>query len=196
MTRKPNTRSARTADVLPGDPFAHLWGAQWDEATLRLFALKRAVESGNAPDADTLRWLADAVGVLAEHGTARQRRERFGAALGVEASAGSGQPEKNTGTDAARIYAAVGFAIQHEEALIEQGVGKREASRLANAYAAEKMREKGDRRASVRSIQGWRKEHGEHVEQMLHEYRAQMEVEAEKARGIHWMIERVAPKKS
>ena len=107
-----------------------------------------------------------------------------------------GQPEKNTGADEARIYAAVGFAIQHEERLIEQGIGRREASRLANAYAAQRMLEKGDRRASVRSIQGWRKAHGEHVAQMLREYRVQMEAEAEKARDIHRMIERIAPKKS
>lgn len=194
--RKPNTRSARNAAVLPGDPSAHLWGVQWDEATLRLFALKRAVESGNAPDADTLRWLADAVGVLAEHGDARQRRVRFGTALGIEASAGSGQPKKNTGTDEARIYAAVGFAIQREEKLIAQGVGKSEASKLANEYAAQRMLERGDRRASVRSIQSWRKAHGERVAQMLHEYSVRMEVEAENARDIHRMIERIAPKKS
>ena len=155
MSKKQNNKSTRSMG-----PYARIL-VDWDPITERLIALMESVQNGAPPDLETLQMIADAVPALLDLGTARERRERFGKALGIAAATGSGRPVKDTVRDVSRVHNTVATSIEREDQLIADGMTARKARAEAVKYAASKCH------VSERNVQRWRQEHGEEVRALM-----------------------------
>lgn len=143
---------------------ASVHSGEHDAATAAFLEIECAHKEGRSPDSAALALIAAAVPALMKTGDARTRAQRFGEALGIEATGRSGRKEMTAG-DALTVYRAVGFMLQLEERFIAEGMSKRSASSRAVAEAVVKFN------LSKSRAQHWRTAHRKFCMDMLEDAR-------------------------